>query len=205
MKLLFFDTETTGIRPGSICQLSYIIVDSSKKPQTTIGKNFFFAVDYVEPDAERIHGFSAEKLYELSNGLYFEDLVEEFFEDFQNADFIIGHNVQFDIKFLKHELSGMGEAYEPKNVFCTMNYNRNICKILKPNGEYKNPKLEELIKFLNIDKLKISQTADNLFQGSGNYHDARFDTAATYLSVIEGIKQGYIAPGYFTNILNNRN
>lgn len=205
MKLLFFDTETTGIRPGSICQLSYIIVDSSKKPQTTVGKNFFFAVDYVEPDAERIHGFSAEKLYELSNGLYFEDLVEEFFQDFENADFIIGHNVQFDIKFLKHELSGMGEDYEPKNVFCTMNYNRNVCKLLKPNGEYKNPKLEELIKFLNIDKSKISQTADNLFQGSGNYHDARFDTAATYLSVIECIKQGYIAPGYFTNILNNRN
>ena len=29
MKLLFFDTETTSIKPGSICQLSYILVDAS--------------------------------------------------------------------------------------------------------------------------------------------------------------------------------
>ena len=31
MKLLFFDTETTSIKPGHICQLSYITVDTSKK------------------------------------------------------------------------------------------------------------------------------------------------------------------------------
>lgn len=201
MKLLFFDTETTGIKPGSICQLSYITVDSSSKPQTTIGKNFFFTVDHVEAEAERIHGFSVEKLYDLSNGLYFEDLLDEFYEDFQAADFVIGHNVQFDIKFLKHELSGMGDDYTPNNVFCTMNYYKNICKLLKSNGEYKNPKLEELIKFLNISKDKITQTADSLFDGSGNYHDARFDTAATYLAVIEGIKQKHITPGYFTSLL----
>ena len=38
MKLLFFDTETTSIKPGNICQLSYIIVDTSTKPQTTMKK-----------------------------------------------------------------------------------------------------------------------------------------------------------------------
>ncbi len=37
----FFDTETTGVKPGSICQLSYILVDTSTKPQKTIGKNIF--------------------------------------------------------------------------------------------------------------------------------------------------------------------
>ena len=49
MKLLFFDTETTSVRPGHICQLSYITVDTSTKPQTTIGKNFFFTVDEMDP------------------------------------------------------------------------------------------------------------------------------------------------------------
>lgn len=201
MKLLFFDTETTNIKPGSICQLSYIIVDSTSKPQTTAGKNFFFTVDEMDPSAEKVHGFSLEKLYDLSNGLYFEDLIEEFYGDFIEADFIIGHNVNFDIKFLKHELIGLGEDWNPKDTFCTMNYYKDICKFLKPNGEYKNPKLEELIKFLNIEKNKITETANNLFEGSGNYHDARFDTAATYLSVIEGIKKGLIPKGYFSNKL----
>ena len=39
MKLLFFDTETTSVKPGNICQLSYITIDTSTKPQTTVGKN----------------------------------------------------------------------------------------------------------------------------------------------------------------------
>lgn len=204
MKLLFFDTETTSIRPGSICQLSYIITDTDCKPQKTTGHNYFFTVEEMDPEAEKVHKFSLEKLYDLSGGLYFEDQFEEFLNDFMEADFIIGHNVQFDIKFLKHELSAfyMETEYEPKNVFCTMKYYKDICKLLKPNATYKNPKLEEVIKYLNISNDKISETATKLFDGSGNYHDARFDTAATYLAVIEGIKQGAIPRSYFSNILN---
>ena len=89
MKLLIFDTETTSVRPGNICQLTYILIDASKKPQTTIGKNFFFTVDDMEEGAEAIHGFSLEKLYELSEGRDFLDTVHEFMPDFFEADFII--------------------------------------------------------------------------------------------------------------------
>ena len=202
MKLLFFDTETTGIRPGSICQLSYIIVDSSVKPQQTTAKNYFFTVEEMPAEAEAVHGFSLEKLYELSNGEYFEDKYEEFIKDFYSADVVIGHNVSFDIKFLKHELEGIGELYEPKRIFCTMNYYKNICKIMNNRGEFKNPRLEEVITFLNIDKSYIESTASRLFQAEGNYHDARFDTAATYLIVTEGIKKNYIPRGYFSKLCN---
>ena len=204
MKLLFFDTETTSIKPGSICQLSYITVDAGVKPQITTGKNFFFTVDEMDPSAEEIHGFSLEKLYELSNGQYFEDLVPEFIEDFTSSDFLIGHNVNFDVRFLKHELLTLGEDFVPKNAFCTMAYYRDICKIPKANGEIKNPKLSEVIDWLNISTSQISQTSEKLFKGSGNYHDARFDTAATYLTVIEGLKKGHFPKGYFTNILNSK-
>ena len=107
MKLLFFDTETTSVKPGHICQLSYITVDTSTKPQTTIGKNFFFTVDEMDPSAQEVHGFSLEKLYELSNGLEFLEQLQYFMSDFFNADFVIGHNVQFDVKFLKHEIDYM--------------------------------------------------------------------------------------------------
>lgn len=57
MKLLFFDTETTSVRPGHICQLSYITVDTSTKPQTTTGKNFFFTVDEMDPASRRSSWF----------------------------------------------------------------------------------------------------------------------------------------------------
>ena len=203
MKLLIFDTETTSIKPGHICQLSYITIDASTKPQQTIGKNFFFTVDEMDPAAEAVHGFSLEKLYDLSNGQCIEDLIEEFINDFSEADFVIGHNVNFDVRFLKLELEAMGIDYEPKNMFCTMQYYRDICKILRPSGDYKNPKLEEVINFLGITKDQISSKADELFQGSGDYHDARFDTAATYLLIIEGLKKGYIPRGYFSKKLLN--
>lgn len=203
MKLLIFDTETTSIKPGHICQLSYITIDASTKPQQTIGKNYFFTVDEMDPAAEAVHGFSLEKLYDLSNGQYIEDLTEEFINDFSEADFVIGHNVNFDVRFLKLELEAMGIDYEPKNMFCTMQYYRDICKILRPSGDYKNPKLEEVINFLGITKDQISSKADELFQGSGDYHDARFDTAATYLLIIEGLKKGYIPREYFSKKLSN--
>lgn len=201
MKLLFFDTETTSVKPGSICQLSYITIDASKSPQITNGHNYFFTVDEMEPSAEAIHGFSLEKLYDLSEGKFFDEQVEEFYQDFKEADFVIGHNVQFDIKFLKHELLLLGEMWEPTRSFCTMAYYKDLCKLPSPRGNnIKNPKLSEVIEFLNISEIQIKNKANELFEGSGNYHDARFDTAATYLAVIEGMKKGYIKPRYFTNL-----
>ena len=201
MKLLFFDTETTSLKPGNICQLSYITVDTSIKPQETLGRNIFFAVESVDPNAQQVHGFSAEALYDLSGGMYFEDLFEDFVGDFLEADIVIGHNVNFDIKFLKHELEGCGEDFNPKHIFCTMAYYKDICKLLKSTGDFKNPKLSEVANFLKITDAQITETANKLFDGSGNFHDARFDTAATYLLVIEGIKKGFIPPGYFSKVI----
>ena len=41
--ILFFDTETTGLIPGRIIQLSYVMQSET----ATTAKNFFFAVEYV--------------------------------------------------------------------------------------------------------------------------------------------------------------
>ena len=45
--IIFFDTETTGLIPGRIIQLSYIMQSETE----VRAKNFFFAVEYVEPSA----------------------------------------------------------------------------------------------------------------------------------------------------------
>lgn len=203
MKMIFFDTETTGLKPGSICQLSYITIDTSIKPTKPIGKNIFFSVEYIEPSAELIHGFSVEMLYELSNGLYFEDLLDEFLEDFKSADVIIGHNVNFDLKFLTYELEGCSEELDPKFIFCTMNYYKSICKFTNAHGEIKFPKLKEAADFLHIKDEYINKLGMELFNEAGSFHDARFDTTATYLLVTEGIKQGYIPKNYFSKLVEN--
>lgn len=203
MKMIFFDTETTGLKPGSICQLSYIMIDTTIKPTKPVGKNIFFSVEYIEPSAELIHGFSVEMLYELSNGLYFEDLLEDFLEDFKSADVLIGHNISFDLKFLTYELEGCSEELHPKQIFCTMNYYKNICNLTNSRGELKFPKLKEAAEFLHIKDEYIDKLGRELFQESGSFHDARFDTTATYLLVTEGIKQGFIPRNYFSKLVEN--
>lgn len=201
MKMLFFDTETTGLRPGNICQLSYITVDTSSKPYEIYGKNIFFKVDYVEPSAEDIHGFSVEKLEHLSGGITFRERYHEFLEDFLYCDIVIGHNVPFDIKFIEKEFLDCGIKFKPKNIFCTMKYYKDICKLRGRGSEYKNPKLSEVTDFLNVNSMYIDEISNKLFNGAGDFHDARFDTTATYLITVEGIKKGYIPPKYITNIV----
>ena len=94
--ILFFDTETTGLLPGRIIQLSYIMTDG----ENTVAKNFFFGVSYIEPSAQAVHGFSVEKLAVLSNGHTFSTDIEEIYDDFLSADLIVAHNDKFDIGFL---------------------------------------------------------------------------------------------------------
>lgn len=202
MKMLFFDTETTGLRPGHICQLSYITVDTSSSPYTVNSKNLFFSVDYVEPSAEDVHGFSVELLQELSEGLTFNERYHEFLEDFLYSDIVIGHNVPFDIKFMEKEFSDCGIKFNPKKIFCTMKYYKDVCKLIRRGTDYKNPKLVEVVEFLKIDNRYIEDMSNKLFNGAGDFHDARFDTTATYLIVVEGIKKGHIPPGYISNLVN---
>lgn len=209
MRMIFFDTETTSIKPGSICQLSYIIVDTDFKPQKYTGKNFYFTVEEVDEAAEKVHGLSVELLYELSNGEYFEDNFEEIYADFRNADILIGHNINFDINFLSSELEGCGEELMVKNKFCTMSYYKKVCKLPGFKGDYKQPKLAEVIKFLNITQVQIQDTCDKYFSdteenSSNKYHDARFDTAAALLIVTEGIKSGFIPPNYISKLVSKK-
>lgn len=201
MKMIFFDTETTGIKPGNICQLSYILVDTSYKPTKTIGKNIFFTVDYIEPSAQDVHGFSIDALFELSDGKTFEDSYEDFIDDFITADILIGHNVNFDIKFLTHELNNCGHSLTPKHIFCTMKYYKDVCKLYSARGGYKNPKLSEGIEFLKLNENEINIKSNEYFGDTASFHDARFDTTATYLMVTEGIKKGFIPKHYFSQLV----
>ena len=189
-KILFFDTETTGFKPGNICQLSYIILDN----EDIKSNNYFFKVPYVEAGAQNIHGLSVEKLIKLSDNMTFKDKIDLLKKDFDNADLLVGHNISFDLNFIISEYRQSGYSFSSRDTFCTMNHFTNICKIPKYNGYgYKWPKLEELTNFLNIKNKDITKATEDIF-GCKNigYHDARFDTAATYLAYMEGLEKGLI-------------
>ena len=179
MKSVFFDTETTGLRPGQIGQLTYIVEENGEFIK---GNNLFFKVDMMEPGAENVHGFSMELLESLSDGKTFVDHIEEIRADFENA-VIIAHNVNFDLKFMNAEFDRLNIPFKYKKTFCTMEYFKDITKIPARNGVgYKNPKLEEVVKYYEIEKENIMVATNRLFEcNEVSYHDARYDTTAMYI------------------------
>lgn len=179
-KKIFIDTETTGLSAYSsqIAQLSYLITEGSEIVQA---KNFFFTVDKVDEGAERVHGLSKEILEKLSQGKVFKDYAEEIARDFTGKT-VIGHNVSFDLSFLKSELLREGITLDIQESFCTMNYYTDICKIGYNSyyNSYKWPKLEEVLYYLGIDSKYIYNKSISLFGESKEFHDSRYDITATY-------------------------
>lgn len=123
--ILFFDTETTGLIPGRIIQLSYVMQSETE----TRAKNFFFAVEYIEPSAVAVHGFTPEKLAVLSNGKTFSCDIDEIYDDFSSADLIVAHNVKFDINFMIAEFCYQDRRFCYKQEFDTMKFFTNIMKL----------------------------------------------------------------------------
>lgn len=184
--ILFFDTETTGLTPGGIIQLSYLM----QTKDAVKAKNFFFAVDYIEPAATEVHGFTVEKIYELSGGHTFSEYMEEIYDDFYSADLIVAHNAPFDIGFLINEYFRRDRKFRYKADFDTMRYFTPIMKMPRRSGcGYKFPKLTELCEFLDIYPYDVTRKTAELFDCDVSRHDARYDTTALYLSFNEGAKK----------------
>ncbi|EKN43122.1 putative DNA polymerase III subunit epsilon [Clostridium botulinum CFSAN001627] len=159
MKKIFIDTETTGLEPGEIIQLTYCVCDINFRGEEKVSfaKNFFFDVDYIEESAEAIHGFSVEKLKILSKGKKFKDLASEISSDLKDGIFI-AHNVNFDRKFVTAEFNRLNDMnWIPKEFFCTMEYFKPIVKATTRTGKLKKPRLEEAVDFLDIDKKNSSK------------------------------------------------
>ena len=176
--ILFFDTETTGLCPGRIIQLSYIMQTANEVK----AKNFFFYADYVEPGAVAVHGFTPEKLLTLSGGKTFSCDMDEIYDDFISADLIAAHNLNFDLKFMMAEFAYHDRRFRYKEGFCTMRNFTSVTRLPGGGGRYKYPKLTELTDFLEIYPYDINRVSAELFGAYAASHDARYDTAALYLA-----------------------
>ena len=156
----------------------------------TTAKNFFFAVDYIEPSATEVHGFTVEKIYELSGGRTFSEFMEEIYDDFSSADLIVAHNARFDIGFMIAEYYRRERRFRYKEEFDTMRYFTPILKLERANHKgWKFPKLGELCEYFEIYPYDITRKTVELFGDAAGRHDARYDTAALYLAFNEGAKR----------------
>jgi DNA polymerase III epsilon subunit-like protein len=174
---LFFDTETTGVprnykAPSSdtrnwprLVQLAWIFADEEGN-RIHEGNLIVKPEGFVIPtDATKIHGITTQKA--LAEGILLKDAIRMFKADLDLANFVVGHNVDFDKKIVGAEMVrlGMSDELGRKKSYCTMLSTTNFCKIPGPYG-YKYPKLQELYKKL------FGKEFDNA-------HDAMSDIEAT--------------------------
>ena len=186
---LLLDTETNSAHPGQIAQLSYILVDESWNFQQS--QNYFFRVDEMDRFAQAIHGFSLERLEELSQGKTFSDQSEEIIPILDQHT-LVAHNVGFDKKFIQYEYQRLWLVYEPATL-CTMQHFTPICRLPHHhNGWYKRPKLGELLNHYSISESQVQAMVQELFDGENTRaHDARYDTTALYLVMQEYQKNSH--------------
>ncbi|MBO4262583.1 MAG: 3'-5' exonuclease [Clostridia bacterium] len=185
--IIFFDTETTSLTPGRIIQLSYIMKDGEK----TSAKNFFFGVEYIEPTATAVHGFTVDRIAELSAGKTFSWAADEIYDDFANADLIVGHNVKFDINFMIAEFGYIDRRFRYNEEFDTMKYFTPIMKMPRSSHRgYKYPKLSELCEYLDVYPYDVTRGTQAYYGEAGvSSHDARYDTVAMALCIEAGSKK----------------
>lgn len=157
---LFFDTETTGLphdyeAPAfdtlnwpRMVQLSWILTDNKGNALST--HDYIIRPDgYEIPEkSASIHGISTEKA--MSEGLPLDSVLAVFVATLDSAEYIVGHNISFDIHVVDAEFfrRGVDVQLSSKKSYCTMLAGTDYCKLPGRYGHYKWPKLQELHKIL---------------------------------------------------------
>ncbi len=193
MKIFVFDTETTWF-------ISKKETDLDKQPHIIQFAGIFGEMEddwefieekrvdiLVNPKMPIPFGSSqVHHIYDIDikNSPYIEQVIDEFLSYINDADVIIGHNIDYDESMIKLELQRLNRVhnYRPKQIVCTMNETINFCKLPKKMSTspwYKRPKLWELHKKL-FEKYFVWA------------HDAMVDVEATLKCFVESYKRDII-------------
>ena len=104
-KLVFFDTETTGLDPKQGDKIVEIaMVEMLERKLTGRELHFYFNPERDMPDeAFKVHGLSQDFLEQYP---IFAKKAAEIAEFIAGAT-LVAHNARFDMKFLRHEFQGL--------------------------------------------------------------------------------------------------
>ena len=190
---LIFDTETTGLprdynAPMSdvdnwprLVQLAWQLHDAKGNllsNHSYIIRPEGFTIPY---NAEKVHGISTKRA--LAEGHDLKQILGIFEGDVQKAEYLVGHNVEFDINVVGSEYL-RAEATMPLTVaqLDTKDISTDFCALPGGRGgKFKWPTLTELHQKL-------------FGKGFGDAHDAAYDVDATARCFFGLIIQGVQAP-----------
>lgn len=170
MAILIGDTETTGLKPGYIAQLSCIRLDGGK----ATGFNAWFKVKSIEDGAAKANGLSIPLLDELSGGKEFYDRLDDIIALYDGVTDFYGYNTRFDRTFIETEFKRC--SLPPPNLAF-----QDVMLTAKAQmGVKKNFKLVHALEHFGLTD-KVEPFARQLFGACESLHDARYDATATFL------------------------
>ena len=163
MKLMFFDTETTGLpvdwktsaitSPNNwphIVSISWILYDITLNV-IDLNRNYTIYPEGwdIPEEASNIHNITYE--YAIIHGSSLRHVMNEFLH--QKYDILVAHNMNFDYNVLVNAIQWDLKLPEwlqrlPKARLCTMEISKNMCKLPSPYHGYKYPKLSELYEYV---------------------------------------------------------
>jgi DNA polymerase III epsilon subunit-like protein len=193
MKILFFDTETTGLPKDwkasysevdnwpRIISLAWLLCDEN-------GNTITQSYELVYPDGWEMptekfwvdNGYSQEQ--SVINGVPVATLIGEFMNAKSEADCIAAHNLNFDHHVMWAEIIRSGKTPRSgMHKICTMLKSTNVCQIPQVRGRgFKWPTLDELYRHLFGKSFE-------------NAHDALADVIACKECFFELLRRGVIA------------
>lgn len=182
MRVLIFDTETTGLPNwkagyGHICQpdviqIAMMLIETETNEEVNCFSTLIKGGRSIDPGAAAIHGISDEKVEKY--GIPQRLALSVFHHMVQQADLVVCHNTDFDIGLMKTMYIRQGVECPSFKIYCTMKALTPICKLPHKNpnrgrnDNYKWPKLIEAYSMF-IDP-----------EGFDGAHDALVDVRATY-------------------------
>ena len=134
MRLLTFDTETTGLiskysninnktlyQYPEIVQLSWVVYDDNLNKIISVG-DYIVSVEDIPPETTKVHRITNE--ISKNMGRPINEVMNAFKKDWDNSHVVIAHNKSFDLKMLEIEALRVyrKNVFENTNKmeFCTM-------------------------------------------------------------------------------------
>ena len=135
MKIIFFDTETTGnTEKDFLCQIAY-------KTGNETFNNLYKPSIKIPPEASAVHHITNKMVADKISFSESPDSkkIKELFEDENSV--VVAHNVQFDLMIIKKE------DVIPKNSICTL----RLARYLDPEGKIERYNLQYLRYLLELE------------------------------------------------------
>lgn len=167
MKVIVFDTETTGLIPSYntslydtkkypyIVQLSWLLFDVDNDKLLNVGDHIIKLPpgQTISEEASNIHGITNEIM--RSKGVPARHALQEFANDLKQANVCVAHNIKFDKRMVRVEFirNKMIDYIHKGNqsMYCTMYNSVDICKIPRVSKlQEARMMLEKCLQQINI-------------------------------------------------------